>query len=315
MILIISSLGLDPQVKLITARLKKIGQRYVVLNTHSLNRGKVISISAHKPGLIHMDGKEVGVVSKIYYATLPRVDAILDVPGDVVYPSEWRQRIDFFVDELLYFLEKSASSFPCTNYEMRLLDYKIILTQKLNNYGVSTLFDNIELSSKLLSVDKEIFVKPVGFPFVLTNKKDSFDEVCVTRYGSALDGNFTKLPSYSMKLIEQSVHVRAFVSQDKFFAVSRQVEQADQSLDYRLTNDDGLNKKIKWNKFILPDSELQGIQKMMVDDNINWLIPEFLIDRKCACYLIDLNPAGDWYGYFDKSTRGQIANIICSHLF
>lgn len=314
MVLIISSLGLDSQVKLITTRLRKNGQQYILLNTHSLNKRKSFSISAHKPGMIYIDEKDCHLITKIYYATIPRVDAILEVPSNVSYPMEWRHRMDFFLDELLGFLESSTYSFPCTNYQMRLLDYKTLLTQKLNHYGVSTLFNNIQLSSKLIGANEEIFVKPTGYPFVVTNKRDLSYEVCVTRLGSIFDGKFNQYPAYSMKAIEQSVHVRAFVSQSTSFAVSREVEDTESFVDYRLINNEGSNTKIKWDNFILPTSELMGIQRMMIDFNIKWLIPEYLIDRTGRYYLIDLNPAGDWYGYFDKSTRGKIANIICSHL-
>ena len=79
--------------------------------------------------------------------------------------------------------------------------------------------------------------------------------------------------------------------------------------DYRHTSNIK-NEVINWKPHSLPAEISSQILKLMKNLSVCMASPEFLVDKNGDYILIDLNPCGDWYGFFSKIQRKEILDSI-----
>ncbi len=304
MILLISSLGKkDPQILLLIKRLSKIDDIFV-LDTHRIHKSKIHLEIAH-PGYFFINKKK-HILTSIVFTTNPRIDAILNSPKEILFPNDWRLRLESFLKEFL-FLNLDGKNFPGSILKIEQAESKGLLMKKAQEVGLLVPnYTKIGFGIK----EEYSWYKPLGFPFSVTNKKGLKSEVTLTAFGFYGDGN-DKIESYPT-LVQEGIsadkHVRCFCTQENIFSVFRDNKENERMVDFRELNIDS-NHSFRWKKYNLSKKSTLSLFELLKSLSLTWACPEFLIRDEEEIF-IDLNPCGDWYGFFNKNTNVKIVNEI-----
>ena len=308
MIILFSSLGKeDVQVILLRKKIRLLGRQSVIINTHILYESYFqFGIENNKKYLLIKNRKII--IDSVVFMTHPRIDAIIDIPKSVQYPNEWRLRNNWWLKEFCdFFSEKSY--FPGSLVEIDKGESKMFLLFEALKKGILIpTINEISFDKSLKKGVSKIFQKPVGFPFCVTNKKGLSIEKALTSFGVISRRSSGVFPKMEQSFIEADLHIRCFMTQNVIFAVSRIVDKNQKIKEFRELNE--LPEfHPKWVDYPISNSIFHKLKKFMKVMNLSWACPEFLVSNN-EHYFIDLNPCGDWYGFFNKNTREKIADEI-----
>ncbi len=306
MILLLSSLGCDVQTRLLKNELERRGIETLVIDTHALHK-KDISVSLSSKGEVKLSiNKKNIVLEKIILTTNPRTDAILYSPSSILYPMEWRYRIGSFLREFIDLFEEQC--YPGTFSAIQQGESKM----KVMRYGTSTGLNIPTISQISFNEPKGYrFIKPLGFPFIVSNTTNNTDEVCVTSFGGMAKNSdpLKHYPNMSQTPIQAQYHLRCFATTEKVFTSSRKVLKGEKLIDLRQLNESENFNPI-WSETILSKKTDGYLKKLLKSMSLKWACPEFLVDKQGKEIFIDLNPCGDWYGFFQKKTRREIVGHL-----
>lgn len=314
MILIISSKisGIDYAITILGENLKRLGLKYFLLNPHNLISGQYSLIQ--KDDTIRLSFSEDVFISPeiVYMATNWRCDCIVRYPESIDYPGIYRSRVHQFMQDIRFSLENTIwipGSYEC----IERADSKTTLLREAFLSGLSVpSFTMNSFSKSVCNLDEELFRKSLGFPFIvsLNNKKGIEVGVTTTNtfHNPNKDKNDDQLWQWqsAIKTIGQ---LRMYVVGSKIWSVcwKKEYDQSDIQ-DYRQANQIE-KREILWEPHIVPEVLADGILKLMKRLKIIVAAPEFLITEEGNYIFIDLNPCGDWLGFFSESVN---KDIICS---
>ena len=113
--------------------------------------------------------------------------------------------------------------------------------------------------------------------------------------------------------IASVAQVRCCLVEDRIWSVlwKRTVDQ--EFADFRELNEIE-EKECEWEKIELHRNLQDRLLTLCKILNIHSCCPEFLVTKGGDYVLVDLNPCGDWYGFFDDETHGEIADGIANML-
>lgn len=306
MILLLSSLGCDVQTQLLKNELTRRGMKVLVIHTHKLHKQNISVILSLKGETVFSINKHSIIIEKIIFTTNPRTDAILYPPSSIDYPIEWRYRVGSFIKEFFDLFEEKC--YPGTFLVTQKGESKMKVMQSASYAGLNIpTFSEISFENK----KKDRFIKPLGFPFIISNKKNSPEEICVTSFGGMAEksDNINYYPSISQTPISAHFHVRCFATTEKIFSSARKVLKSEVLVDFRQLNEqDDFNPK--WSNITLSEKTQKSLKRLLQQFNLKWASPEFLVTKEGKEIFIDLNPCGDWYGFFTKKTRREIVKHI-----
>jgi hypothetical protein len=160
---------------------------------------------------------------------------------------------------------------------------------------------------------EETFKKNLGFPFVVSlNRKKGF-EVGVTTTNVTAKGRIgrTLSPWQWQELIRSKEHVRCCVVGGRVWSVSSDYPaNADYAQDFRFLNQIR-EKEIEWKPYELPKMLALRLVELNKHLGISVSCPELLVRKKGGePVLIDLNPCGDWWGFFTEDSNDSIASAL-----
>lgn len=305
MIIIFSSLGGDAQSLLLRKYLKLLNHQSVIIDTHYLYKSGISFGINNGIKTCFIDGKEINVRA-IIFSTHPRIDATSEVPRSVTYPTEWRLRLGWFFKEFCdFFREKTY--FPSSLSGIDAMESKMNLLYEADKIGLFIPELNL-ISFGRANLVGDVFQKPLGFPFCITNKKGDKREKDVTVYGGISRKSSGEYPKFEQSAILAELHIRCVATQEKVFAVARRVGKNEKGVDFRELNDIPDFAPI-WNSYELSPYTESKIKTLLKKHRLSWACPEFLLNKKKE-YFIDLNPCGDWHGFFQKNKREEIAKHL-----
>jgi hypothetical protein len=74
------------------------------------------------------------------------------------------------------------------------------------------------------------------------------------------------------------------------------------------------NQTLNRRLFELPVSVAKKLANLREILGVQFCCPEFLFNKKGELTLIDINPCGDWYGFFPEERSREIASAIANVL-
>lgn len=162
---------------------------------------------------------------------------------------------------------------------------------------------------------KEFYKKNLGPPFIVSVNRQIGKEVAmvttnilVTAHDYIPDGDMWQWQT----AIPSSHQIRCFIVGHNIWAAI--CSRTDHCQDLRQASD--VNKEnIEWKPFSLPLDAKSKIFALMDVLKIRIAAPEFLfnpIEKKLT--FIDLNPCGDWYGFFGPESYDEIITALVTEI-
>ncbi len=314
MILIISSkiAGVDHAARLLCETLTKDKQEYCFINPHDL-------VSSHC--VLKQEGAKIELIVSnrvvvphiIYIATNWRCDSIIRLPASVDYPAAFRAKVQQFMQDIRFAFEQTTW-IPGKYESIEKADSKPTMLREASLAGLST--PSFTTNSFSIPPDSEkigLFRKNLGFPFLVSLSKKKGSEVAITTtntpYNPVLhldDGQ----PWQWQAPIKTVAQVRSYVVGHKIWSVCwKKTSDQTNTQDYRQLNQ--VEKmKIVWKPYVLPSDLTNSIFILMRRLNLMVASPEFLVSENGNHVFIDLNPCGDWFGFFDEIINKEIISSL-----
>lgn len=162
-----------------------------------------------------------------------------------------------------------------------------------------------------------MYRKSLGPPFTISFNREKALEVGITVSNSLVDNtaaSATDQPWQWQEFVDSSLQVRCFVIGDRIWAACRDRTGHVMGIDYRYLNEI-TEEDIIWKAYQLPAHTAERLITLMRTLNLTSASPEFLLRKKdMAHVLIDLNPCGDWFGYFSDAIHAEITASIATLL-
>lgn len=258
---------------------------------------------------IFFEGKPL-VIKVVWYASHPRTDAMYC--RGFRFPGEHRSAMLQFVLDLHYSYQSTVAWFPCNINLIEQADSKPFLLREANLAGLKT--PPVTLNATLLTkqgvLAGKLYKKKLGFPSIVTFDKKSGYEVVTTTENKLGDSNAGREIWQWQTPVESYAHVRCCIVEKKIWAVVWNRESSIGRLyDYRTQK-----KAEKWEAYVLPARIKMSLMKLADRLDLKIACPEFLIDKEGQHIFIDMNPCGDWAGFFEESASDDIATSIAKML-
>ena len=309
MILVLTHLEEDEQLERVIALVKEKGGHVLTLCTNTRN---------HLNFALQMEGSRVGIMydgnffipNAIWYATHPRTDALYCL--DFRFPGEHRSAMSQFITDLHYAYRTDISWFPGDLNLIGQADSKPFLLKEATLCGLVTPATtlNATLVAKQKATAEKLYKKKLGFPSVITFDKKSRIELVTTTENKLGDSNARKEIWQWQTPIESVSHVRCCIVGEKIWAVVWHRKSTISKLyDYR-----SQEKEEFWQHYCLPVDVEINLSRLMRHLKLQIACPEFLIKKDGQHVFIDMNPCGDWMGFFKESINAEIAESIATLL-
>ncbi len=311
MILLISSKlsGPDHVIKNLSEKLSDQKVPHFALNPHNIITSNCV-LSQKGNNIQISFGSRQFVPSVVYMANNWRCDSIIRIPQSIDYPAAFRMRIYQFMQDIRFSFEE-AKWIPGKIESIERSDSKPALMRNALLCGLSIPDMTINsFSGSTICNENKIYRKNLGYPFVVTLNKKTGVEVGVTTTNTLYVSEIHKdddQPWQWQSAIEASCQIRCYVINNKIWSVCSAKSQSTDDLR-QISQVDKV--KVQWEPYILPDVVQHNIFKLMQVMGINVAAPEFLVTKDGQHVFIDLNPCGDWYGFFSGSTKEEILNHL-----
>ena len=299
----------DRQNDLLYQFLSQSGREFLFINPLDYrNINKIQLISANGIVKLYFDRKEV-IPKTFFYSRLWRTDCIIDFPNNVIYPNIFRQKVNSFLEEII-FCFKNVKSFPGKYGSLQLGESKCAVYELAHSCGLYTPYITTNSFVKPDFVD---YKKVIGFPFSISLNTEIREEVAVTLLNEADSGDadLFGLPWQWQTKIRPLKHIRCVAVGDKIWAYSLAEEYLNgRSLREAHEEDHVLN----WLKESLPADVENKLLVLLEKVDLEYSSPEFLVDEDGRYIFTDLNPCGDWFGFSNEEDGPEIAKEIVSRL-
>lgn len=315
MILLISSkiAGVDIVADIISSSLQKLNLSCVVLNPHDLMTSECSLIQKGSRTELVVKGKTISPIV-IYMANQWRCDSIIRIPSTVDYPAAFRSRIQQFMQDIRFAFE-NVIWIPGKYESIERADSKPALMKFASDSGLT--IPTSTINSFVAPTDSDLYRKNLGFPFIVSLNKKKGSEVGVTTtntlHDSAkyeIDGEVWQWQS----AIESIGQIRSFIVGETIWSVIyRKVDGDNEICDFRQVNQVE-KKQIIWEPFELPQQISVCLLSLIKHLGLTVSAPEFLITKTGELIFIDMNPCGDWYGFFNEETNCEIVSALVKHI-
>lgn len=313
MIIIFAGLrdNIDPQIRLVRRAFQARGLRSIVLTPYSLRRNQVTLTQVNNRISLQIRGELVRPTA-FYMANLWRTDSII-CPQEVLYPSVYRSKIHQFLHDIRFGFE-DCKWIPGRIEDIERGDSKIALFMNACNVDLVTPRFTQNSFSLSLSKDRVVFKKKLGYPFIISLNSTKGIEVGVTTENQPVTLGQSQAkhrePWQWQEAICAKARVRSCVVGKSIWSVISTVSDKSRLVDLRRLNETG--RKVSWRKYQLPVGISRSIIALMQNLGLSTASPEFLIKDDGTHVFIDLNPCGDWAGFFPKTCNQEIAEKIAS---
>lgn len=309
-ILAITHLESDIQIEEVATDGKKRGLRVIPICTNTVSFENIaIAQRAQKINLL-IDGKTIRP-SSIWFATYPREDTLFHSRmSRYVYPGEYRSAVAQFMADLRFAFE-GLSFFPGTFDHIQRADSKLSLFRRAHQIGIQvpSLTINSNLKTKKQIEKNRLYRKKLGFPSIVSYSRSSNQEEIITTTNGLTTKDSCCVLWQWQSPIESIAHIRGVMIDDRCWFVKWKRESKDVSLvDLRDVNQ---NADV-WSETRVPDSLLIKLNHLRSSLGLRMCCPEFLLTPSGKWVLIDLNPCGDWHGFFSELRRKEIVQGITS---
>jgi hypothetical protein len=287
---------------------------------------KIIEMStnrlSHTQLALIVKGSEIKVLYKgklvvdpvLWFATNHRCDSIYALSSR--FPNELRLSAGQFITDISSALANTGSSYPGKLSDILISDSKPILFSKANSLGLLTpdITINSTFRQKKSICSNSMYKKKLGYPTFISFDRDEKEEVIVetTNIMDGQTSNTDGLWQWQSPL-ESVAHIRCFAHKSSVTSkIWYRKSVGPDLLDMRQVND---GQDTKWTPFELPEDICLKINKLLDLLGLSFACPEFLLDMYSNLIFIDLNPCGDWIGFFDKKEeKDNISRLILDTL-
>ena len=312
-LLISSSLGAkNDGVKRLASALSHSRIEYTIIDPHSLVDDDWSLVQRNESIELLHEGRVINP-STIIITNPIRCDSIIRLPSGGVYPGLFRHGVTQFVNDLRFSFE-SARWLPGRIEDIERADSKLAMFRAAKKCGIVT--PAFTFDTKAYEGPMPVYRKCLGYPFLISYNAVSKKEVGITVTSVFHDTSDT-LPANDGSLwqwqetIDHIAQIRSYVVSRKMWSVVFDKESSRKFGDLRLLTQIQ-NEEITWKTYELP-REIQNKIFMLMDElRIHSCAPEFLVTSSGAHVLIDLNPCGDWFGFFERNVNEEICDaLVC----
>lgn len=305
-------MGESIQAKIISENLNSLGLENHVIDFHKTTDTDLFIMESSRGLTVSVGGKKL-LPKVIYVANNIRTDAVINIPKQINYPQVYRSRLaQLFTD--IRFALKDAYWLPGDHENIIGGDSKPFLFSIARRCGL--LIPEVTVNSNFpTGYSSDFCKKPLGFPFQLSINRQSGKEVGITGIvefsaDKAIgDGYYWQWQS-SIKTKKQ---IRCFIADKRVWAVAW--NRCDEGVLHDLRQVNQINaSNIHWQEYNLPEEISDKLFILMDHLGLRMASPEFILDQHGRHILIDLNPCGDWYGFFPEHTNREIVQKITSIL-
>lgn len=315
MLLIISSnlVGSNPAVDLLASRLDIAGIEFVVIDPHDL-LGKKVCLSVCGDKYEIKIGGRIIEPKCIYVVRNWRCDSIIRIPHSEKYPGVFRARISQFMNDVRFCFE-DARWIPGKQEDIERSESKLRVFNEILRAGLKTPTFTMDSETPEVSKNFEIYKKNMGFPFVVSLNRETGNEVGVTTTNVFLGSSAEFVPDGNFWQWQEPVcgvgQVRCFVVKDKVWSVFWKYPKSNNGkpVDFRFFNQ--IEKDdIEWKPFMFPDETKKCLVRAMDKLKISVASPEFILRDDGGLIFIDMNPCGDWLGFFSDEVVDEILSVL-----
>ena len=303
----------DPHLELLKQELELINEEFIVLDPHHLEVEKPNLVQNGTDVTLTLRGRKCKPKS-FFLSTQWRHDCILDTPDGFPYPQIFRARVLQFLQDIR-FVFRNLPWYPGRIEEIERSESKVGVFAIANNIGLPTPSFTANAYSESVPqylCDKPLYRKQLGFPFTISLNSKKRTEVGVTVVNEIIspasidhDGS----PWQWQEPLVATLQVRCVVTKDKVWNSCWDRSDTKAYMDFRLINQSEKDE-IYWQPFRLSPEMVQGLQELNHRLNISHSCPELIVTESGRIVLIDLNPCGDWYGFFSEDVHREIAQTL-----
>ncbi len=296
--------------ELVTAKLRSTEIDFQVINPLNIAVDAIKVIEDEKGFRLEINGHEVQPSSFIFLNNW-RTDSIIRIPTNIKYPSAFRMKAGNFFQDMQFVFEDKIW-LPGSIQAINRSDSKLRLFHEARKEGLVVPEFTTNTSGNSLPDEKNsVFRKNIGPAFTISFNNQTGKEAGVTTVGIVQeiptgDGNLWQW----QKPIHTKVHVRCFVCGDKIWSSCWTRDESDKFADYRFSGQVS-GKEIKWIEHRIPTAVSDSVIKLTRKMGLSYASPEFLINQNGEYIFIDLNPCGDWCGFFSEKCTHEIVDSIC----
>ena len=246
----------------------------------------------------------------VWYATHPRTDALYS--QNFRFPGEHRSAMTQFIQDLHYVLQHETKWIPGDFDRLCQADSKPFLLSQAAQFGLLTPEETLNgtLPNKSVLTSEKLYRKKLGFPSVISFDKRGKKEVITTTRNRLGDRSSGCEIWQWQSPVESVAHVRCCVVGNNVWSVAWQRKSPLNRLyDYR-----SQELKEEWCDYVLPPQVEGSLKELTSRLGIQISCPEFLLKENGDHVFIDMNPCGDWAGFFEESVNLEISNHIAQLL-
>ena len=311
MILIFSSKlsGDDEAAGLLSQKIRTIGSDVVLINPHS-DLSKIALLQKGRKLELLVDGKPC-FPRVVYVATPWRCDAIINAEK---YPNSLRSRTQQFLQDIRFAFE-DVTWLPGKYESIERADSKPGLMRLAGQDGLKTpLFTLNAHTPGDVKVESGVYQKHLGPPFVVSINTEKGIEVGVTTtnlfHSDSKTIRLEKQPWQWQQPIHSVAQVRCFVVDERVWAVRWEHDPSQDGIwDYRYANE-VKELPVRWYPYELPHATAEALLCLMQKLKLRIASPEFLITSNGNHVFIDMNPCGDWFGFFSAEDNQEIIETL-----
>lgn len=308
----------DPQVGFLVEVLKGRAEEFLVINPHHLNL--LNPLLWQKGDKVHLSVGGSEVVPQVFYLSrMWRSDCVIvSTPQDGVYPAVFRSRVNQFMQDIRFGFEDRVQWFPGKLESVERGESKPRVLSMANSMGIDTpLYTKNCFSQHFSYTDGDLYRKSLGPPFVISLNTNKGEEVAVTTLNELVDCSCLEDDHNLWQWQEPvlaSAQLRCFVVDEHVWAVRWSRANNHATVDFRFLNEVE-QVEVDWVPYSLPSELVRNLVKLVSSLGLKVAAPEFLIRQDGGEHvLIDLNPCGDWYGFFDDDTHLEIGHALADLL-
>lgn len=312
MILVFSTgfTGAHHQAFLLSERMKSRGVAHHIVDAHDLINTTCCLVQSGNAIHLEVAGREVRP-SAVYMMNRWRSDSIIRIPEGVTTPNAYRMQSHQFLHDLRFSLD-TVPWIPGTFDNIERAESKPTLLSMANRLGLAAPSYTRNSSSIGTYDHAGAYKKNLGAPFVVSYSAEDQQEIGIEITGR-LEGDSSAIAEPGMYQWQEPIcaswQVRAFVVGDRIWAVRLRRKEVHEDLRARTSEE----QHLAWEPYEIPSPESVAIRKLMSHLQITVAAPEFLIDSEGRHVFIDINPCGDWLGFFTEQTTNEIVDALCDH--
>ncbi len=296
--------------KKLALRLRKESVEYVTINPLHLATSDVSLVQEGSEIFLRLNGSKLRP-QKFLFLNNWRVDSAIQIPDCVKYPGAFRLRVFQFLQDIRFAFEGSRW-IPAKLENIERADSKLRLIVEARNCGLITPAYTINTGGQALPPQDGtgMFRKSIGPAFSVSLNTETGKEVGVTTVGTLSDSFIRDGQLWQwQEPISTVTHVRCFVCGDHVWSVCWNRKDKESHADYRFVGQVS-GQNIEWQPYELPSETASGLAKLLECLSLQYASPEFLIDKDGEHVFIDLNPCGDWSGFFSDKTESEILDFL-----